>query len=441
MYQRVADFNDRDGDNLVARILRRLIVLLVLASSIPAVADTVMLQSPTGPYKVGQAMFDWEDTTRGEPGTNEPNDHRQLPVQIWYPTNADASGAPAPYRPRVEAFRQSWGDESIEFFESVVTEWIVDAPVSAGGPFPVFVFSHGWGARSSSHGTFLANVASHGYIVVGINHPYLGRVVFENGQITEPNDNQFTDQQSANKFYAEDVTFVLDKLAELNRNDGNGRFKEAIDMDRVAAGGHSSGFPAVSGAAVTDTRIRALVSFDAGVPKIVRRVGLDVPILLFRGATASYTDVFFRGQGVHPKGTIYDVDFFRVHRSYFYDLLVVGTTHNSVYDEYLFAETDADREQSIRSHVIFATFTVAYLEQVLRSHGQTRLPEAAIANEDVTLRVIPAPVARPDSTIVLPKPTGPNPVGTVIRHWVDASRDETAPSEPVDKREVAAQLW
>ncbi len=307
------------------RVVFLLAALLTTGQTSPG--DPVALQELTGPYPVGQALLDWTDTTREEPGTDDPSDVRQIPVQIWYPAPAGATGDRAPYRPRGEAFRPLWGDESVDFFNSVQTSWIKDVGVNPNGPFPVFVFSHGWNARSSSHGTFLSNVASHGYIVVGINHPYMGRVALASGQVTESNDDQFADQQSANKFYAEDVMFVLNKITELNRDDPDGRFTGTVDLGRIGAGGHSSGFPAVSGAAVTDKRIRALISFDAGVPKIVRREGLDVPIPLFRGATGSYTDLFFRGEDVHPKGTIYDVDFFRVHRGDFYDVVISGTTH------------------------------------------------------------------------------------------------------------------
>lgn len=370
-----------------------LILAALLALHSRATSETghpVVLQKPTGPYSVGQTLLDWTDTTREEPGTDDPNDVRQIPVQIWYPAPVGATGDRAPYRPRVEAFRAIWGDESVDFYNSVQTSWIKDVPVNPDEPFPVIVFSHGWSARSSSHGTFLSNVASHGYIVVGINHPYLGKVALSNGEVTEPNDQQFADQQSANKFYAEDVMFVLDKISELNQGDGDRRFAGTVDIGRIAAGGHSSGFPAVSGAAVIDNRIKALISFDAGVPKIVRREGLDVPILLFRGATESYTDLFFRGENVHPKGTIYDVDFFRVQRGDFYDLVISGTTHTSVYDEYLFAETDVERDLSIRNHAIIAAYSVAFLDQILKGLDSSLLGETARDKPHTTLRVIPA---------------------------------------------------
>lgn len=352
-------------------------------------AESISLMQPDGRFRVGHVMMDWTDNSRREPATSDPSDLRQVPIQIWYPARDDVGGKHAAYRPRIEAFRAAWGDETVDFMNAVRTSWIEAADISEGGPYCVFIFSHGWGARSSSHGTFLSNLASHGYIVIGLNHPYMGKVALSNGEITEPIDSQFPNQEYANRFYADDVIFVLDQLSGLNKKVSDGRFTGAIDMDRIAAGGHSSGFPAVSGAAARDNRIRGLISFDSGVPKIVRQEGLDVPILLFRADSASYTDLFFRGKYVHPKGTIYDVNFFRVHRGDFYDLVISGTTHSSVYDEYLFAEDNEERELSKRNHKIIGRYAVAFLDKILKETDSS-LPDNTKTAPHTTLRVIKA---------------------------------------------------
>ena len=361
-----------------------------MVSAQVAVTKSVSLMQTDGPFSVGTVMMEWTDNSRREPGTADLSDMRQIPVQFWYPARADASVKHAAYRPRIEAFRAAWGDETIDFMNSVRTSWIEAPDIDEGGPFAVFIFSHGWGGRSSSYGTFLSNLASHGYIVIGLNHPYMGKVALSSGEITEPDDSQFPTQESANLFYADDVIFVLDKLSEINTKDPKGRFTGAIDMDRIAAGGHSSGFPAVSGAAVRDNRIKGLISFDAGVPKIVRREGLDEPILLFRADSASYTDLFFRGKNINPYGTIYDVDFFRVHRADFYDLVISGTTHSSVLDLYIFAEYKKERELLMRNHKIIARYTVAFLAKVLNDTDSSLL-DATGATPHTTLRVIKAP--------------------------------------------------
>jgi len=325
------------------------------------------IAEPTGSFRVGHTLIDWVDESRREPGSEDEDDHRQLPVEIWYPAADDAAGEPALYRPRAKSFESAWGREAVEFFASVRTSWSENAELSDAGPFGMFVFSHGWGARSSSHSTFLANLASYGYIAVGINHPYLGMVALKDGSVTETNDSQFSSQAEANAFYAADVRFVIDRMLVLNDRDPEGPFERSIDPQRIAAGGHSSGFPAASGAAVVDKRIRALISFDAGAPRVVREKGLDVPILLFRADSSSSTDLFFRGPKVHPKGTIYDVSFFRMHRADFYDLVISGTTHNSIYDEYLFAESEEEKTLSVRNHRIIARVASEYLNMVTRN--------------------------------------------------------------------------
>lgn len=50
-------------------------------------------------------------------------------------------------------------------------------------------------------------------------------------------------------------------------------------------------------------------------------------------------------------------------------------------------------------------------------------------------------VARPDSMVALPEPTGPHLVGTIAFHWVDRERGETATEDPGDRRQLVAQLW
>lgn len=329
--------------------------------------ETPSIIAAEGAYEVGHMLLDLVDENRKEPATDDPLDLRQVPIQIWYPAIKGSSSQKAHYRPRIEDFRSQWGDESVDYIKSVSTSYFENSKVSREKAFGVFIFSHGWGARSSSHSTFLSNLASYGYIVIGMNHPYMGKVALTNGTVTEPNDNHFENQAAANKFYAEDVVFVMDQLALLNKEESNSPLSGTLALDQLIAGGHSSGFPAVSYAAVIDNRIKGLISFDSGVPKIVRNEGLDIPIFLFRAEKDSYTDLFFRGKNVHPKGTIYDVDFFRVHRGDFYDFVIANTTHSTIYDQYIFTEVKEEQELSKQNHRLIIKWTVAFHKKVLEN--------------------------------------------------------------------------
>jgi pimeloyl-ACP methyl ester carboxylesterase len=372
----------------IASLLSLLAGIDVVSAQVSEKKSSKLLSS-SGQFPVGHILFDWVDSTRSEPATSEPTDFRQVIVEIWYPARANAEGKKAAYYARLKSYRSVLDEKAINILASVQTPWIEGAAVNNSAPFGVVVFSHGWSSRSASYGTFLSNLASHGYIVVGINHPYMGMIALPNGRLTEPNDLQFPTQEDADQFYAADVIFVLNQLTKLNEKDADGRFTGTIAMSKVVAGGHSSGFPAVSGAAVRDKRIQGLISFDAGVPTIVRREGLDVPLLLFRGETNSYTDLFFRGEKIHPKGTIYDVDFFRVHRADFYDLVISGTTHTSVLDEYLIAENERERSISLRNHKIIERFAAAFLGKVLEGRESPAL-DGSEKVEHTKLRLIKA---------------------------------------------------
>jgi len=147
----------------------------------------------------------------------------------------------------------------------------------------------------------------------------------------------------------------------------------------------------MSGAATLDPRIKALISFDSGVGRATRELGLAQPLLLVRADSASYTDLFFRGPKVHPRGTIYDVDFFRRYSGSFYDLVVPGTTHGSVFDGYLWAEDAEDRSSQSRALDVFGTYAVAFLDATLKGEPTPLLhPTEPGEGRAVTLRVIPA---------------------------------------------------
>ena len=58
---------------------------------------------PTGLYGVGTRIYSWTDPTRPEPFTTDAGDHRELVVQIWYPTTGQ--GPPQPYMDSSEPIR------------------------------------------------------------------------------------------------------------------------------------------------------------------------------------------------------------------------------------------------------------------------------------------------------------------------------------------------
>ena len=84
------------------------LLTLTLASSLTAQAATGELPAPTGPHPVGTVTHHWIDAGRAEDLTPDPNDVRQLIVQIWYPGAVSVPGDSAAYFPEARAVQAAF---------------------------------------------------------------------------------------------------------------------------------------------------------------------------------------------------------------------------------------------------------------------------------------------------------------------------------------------
>jgi predicted dienelactone hydrolase len=149
----------------------------VTAVAVPAfAAPPFELPSPTGPYPVGTISWVLSDKSRSDP-LSPPGSARAVPVVAFYPA-ALAAGPPAPYlRAGLEEVRSfATLIRQTGVFDDLAgaqTHSTLDAPVAdSPSRFPVLVFSHGYLAIPSSYTALLEDLASHGYVVLGIIHPY-----------------------------------------------------------------------------------------------------------------------------------------------------------------------------------------------------------------------------------------------------------------------------
>ncbi len=281
--------------------LTRLIVLAVIptasvlwrsAASGQEPEPVVQLPAPAGIHRVGTTVFHWTDASRLEAFSPEPDDRREVMAQLWYPTG-DTGRPAAPYIPELEALRDLLGPSTVRMASSVRTNSALDAAVSAPtAPHPVVVVSHGLGSRRSYYTIMAEELASHGYVVVGIDHPYgAGSVAFPDGRVIgfDPlwnevgppersieERNRFTDSRV--EVWGADAAFALDQLAILNLA---GPLRGAFDLDRAAVVGHSVGGKAAVAACMLDPRFKACVNLDGWpMPAQVEVNGLEQPFML-----------------------------------------------------------------------------------------------------------------------------------------------------------------
>jgi predicted dienelactone hydrolase len=232
-----------------------------------AAADEIVLPTPTGPYRVGRASFHRIDTSRPEPFTEDPSDHREVLFQIWYPAEA-TGGTVAPYLdslPDDEVFHYSF--VGMERLMKTRSHAFTGVKVSgARKRYPVIVFSHGLGRVSAHYTAFLENLASHGYIVVGVDSPFFSSALkMPDGRIIQ-NKSQRNQRQGARVeeavTQAQDLIFVLNELERLNKKDTEVGLAGRFDLRHIGVFGHSRGGFTAPHACLLDSRFRACLNLD-----------------------------------------------------------------------------------------------------------------------------------------------------------------------------------
>lgn len=86
--------------------------------------------------------------------------------------------------------------------------------------------------------------------------------------------------QEAAQQGAADISFALQRLAEVDRDDPGGRFTGRLDFSRLGAFGHSLGGRIAGAAVAADPRFVAYASMEGVPPRAARNAGLDAAVLM-----------------------------------------------------------------------------------------------------------------------------------------------------------------
>ncbi len=298
--------NGRSRAKGIAAALGAVLGVLGLAVSValPIMLPVFRFPQPTGPYALGTVTYHWVDAARSEVFTPDPDDRRELMVQLWYPARADPSAPRAPYIPDADVVAPALArliklpEFTVGHLKYVTTNAVASAPVSDGQPsYPVLVLVVGLGGYRQVYTFQVEELVSHGYIVAAIDHPYAAAtVVFPDGRQvaydtrmepphrqpgynpdTAPAHNAFADAQFP--YLAQDVFFTLDRLAALNEADPNGILTGRLDLQHAGLFGQSVGGIVGGEACLLEPRLRACLLEDAYMRADVVRAGLRQPTM------------------------------------------------------------------------------------------------------------------------------------------------------------------
>ena len=159
----------------------------------------------------------------------------------------------------------------------------------ASARLPLVVLSPGFTNSRSTLTALAEDLASHGYVVAGIDHTYESfATAFPDGRVTTCLAREALRSGRGEKVVAgraADVSFVLDELTGAHPAwPGAG----LIDPSRMAMAGHSAGGAAAIAAMVADSRIRAGIDMDGATHAQIPDDGLSRPFL-FLGKQSNYT--------------------------------------------------------------------------------------------------------------------------------------------------------
>ncbi len=251
-------------------------VLLGFTSFLAYALPVFTLPKPTGAYDVGIQYFHLIDENRTDPFLDGSTQKRELMVKIYYPAKDDPTKPYAPYFHDSRLIRlfsafyhlpefafdhlslvQANSKEGLEISESQQT-------------YPVVLFSHGAGTTMEVQTSQSEDLASHGYIVVAIDHTYVSAATVFPDRIVSHHEatTDFKTVEPAEiitQVMAEDSSFVIDKLGEMNDGKIDSIFRRRLDLENIGVMGHSVGGAAAYNLAINDSRVKAAINLDGVV--------------------------------------------------------------------------------------------------------------------------------------------------------------------------------
>jgi pimeloyl-ACP methyl ester carboxylesterase len=307
-------------------------------------------------------------------------------LEILYPANPADGAKLAPYMVNqkvvLPAFTELANENGIAYapkaddVANLQTHSYLDVPLSTDHPnYPVLVFSHGAGGEVTMYTAQLEDLASHGYIVVAINHAYgAAATVFPDGHTVQFDLSKGLDGSAP--IWSQDQIFVINQLEKLNQNDPNKVFTSHLDLSNLGVFGHSLGGSAATMTCYVDNRCKAGVNEDGPVFGDVIAKGLLQPFMYM------ITDHRF----------FYDPISYKNAHGPFYEVALKGFEHfdfgdwpfwsnvSSLHDTFWLGSVD-----SARSETITRTYLLAFFDKYLKGSDTSLLEGSSSDYPEVTI--------------------------------------------------------
>lgn len=300
-----SSFSTREhSDTKVSRILKNilcifLVIFTFLSSGLSIGLPVFKTPNPTGSFPVGTQILHFVDENRAETFTENPNDKRELIVQVWYPAQNIDGKNPLALMPDENTFFTESLNEDIknegvsrfigDYIKYIRSHSYENAEVSdSNASYPMVLLSHGYGMSRLMYACQAENLASHGYIVVGIDYTYYaaatkfpdGRVArLDMNSLSKDRKESYDNLSNAWSGLYKDVSFIIDQFYKIDNGEIKNILKDRIDLGNIGAMGHSLGGAVAFDACYSDSRIKAGINMDGLLYGAGSKKSLDKPFL------------------------------------------------------------------------------------------------------------------------------------------------------------------
>jgi pimeloyl-ACP methyl ester carboxylesterase len=266
--------------------------LLLSLFSLPVTTNaSAILPKPSGPYGVSLSTMKLTDNKRVDPFSPHSRS-RNVMISAFYPgvsaykCNTRLVNYMPPATAAIEdQYYGQYGLPNGTFETSKLSICKESARVTRCiQDFPIILFSPGLGNSRLLYSALAQSVASFGYLVVSIDHPYDANVVeYPDGTLVLGADISTEEQIGlAVKTRAQDISFVLDQLilpSVVRQLLPLG--KGILKTHKVTMYGHSLGGAAAAAAMLNDGRVVGGANLDGSFYGPILEQDLDRPFLIF----------------------------------------------------------------------------------------------------------------------------------------------------------------
>ncbi|KAL4739550.1 PAF acetylhydrolase family protein [Aspergillus similis] len=355
---------------------------------------TITLPSSTGPCSVTLHASELVDKSRTDP--YDPDGHkRSIMVTSFTPVNCGSISSRS-YIPNAtarfeDAFFQLFGVlpgtiESLRIQAQTQTQ-----PFGLQSrDYPVVLFSPAVGTPRLMYTLLLQEIASHGFAVVAVDHPYDADIVgYPNGRtVLGILGNISTDEFApAMDIRAQDMLFVLDELHDKNAaRDIVPLSQISLDLERVTIFGHSLGGATAAQAMLLDNRFVGGINLDGSLWGPVVDEGLSRPFLLFGHANYNRTiDPSWARFWSHQRGWKLELQLAQSLHYTFSDfpVLVDAVSLSDVAREIIQANY-AGTIGGLRAREVITAYIIAALQYFVSNHTSGLLSGPSVSYPEVT---------------------------------------------------------